>query len=303
MTQSFDSRTRSRSGPHSRLRGCSGHQNLAGRARPHKPPTSIVGCWDFEGPDRLQGTAGRIVPAEAHGVGAARGRSNGSRAQPVEGGREIATTGTRVRWHVQNRCRRICGSAGTFMLTTIPIWLALCARKDRISFTWTRSPTTWRRFLEPALPVHADIPSLFFTWQNINRRYPMPVRLTEKYVYNHTAHALAGSESARRVLRDKGFPSGITVVPQFGVDPDTFRPQNSAQRQFTVGFLNRLVATKGPMVAIDALAEVPPDIRMCIVGDGPLRSRIHATIKSHGLADRVDSEASHPLYRDAGSAA
>jgi glycosyltransferase involved in cell wall biosynthesis len=155
-------------------------------------------------------------------------------------------------------------------------------------------PYNLATFLGARIASRANVPSLFFAWQNINRRYPLPFRLTEKYVYRHAAHALAGNQDARRVLREKGFRPDITVVPQFGVDPDTFRPQSSVQRHFTVGFVNRLVEAKGPMVALDALLGLPPDVGMCIVGDGPLRSRIQSTVRSRGLTDRVDLKARIP---------
>jgi glycosyltransferase involved in cell wall biosynthesis len=155
-------------------------------------------------------------------------------------------------------------------------------------------PYNLATFLGVRTAWRANVPGVFFTWQNINRRYPLPIRTMEKYVYGHAAHALAGNQDALRVLREKGFRPDITVVPQFGVDPDSFRPQDSAQRPFTVGFLNRLVATKGPVVALDALAALPPDVRMCIVGDGPMRKGIQAMVRSRGFADRVDLKARIP---------
>jgi glycosyltransferase involved in cell wall biosynthesis len=155
-------------------------------------------------------------------------------------------------------------------------------------------PYNLATFLGTRSSWRADIPSLFFTWQNINRRYPVPFRMTENYVYRHASHALAGNEDARRVLREKSFGSAITVVPQFGVDPDIFRPHSSMYQPFTVGFLNRLVEAKGPMTAIEAVATLPPSVRMCVVGDGPLRDRIRATIRSRGLEDRVELRARVP---------
>lgn len=140
----------------------------------------------------------------------------------------------------------------------------------------------------------ADIPSLFFTWQNLNRRYPLPVRLMERYVYAHSLHALAGNDDAMCVLRKKGFRNAITIVPQFGVDPEIYRPQGSLPIHFTVGFLNRLVEAKGPMVALEAFASLPPDVRMCLVGDGPLRHSIQTAIQANGLEGRVQLQARIP---------
>jgi glycosyltransferase involved in cell wall biosynthesis len=113
-------------------------------------------------------------------------------------------------------------------------------------------------------------------------------------VYRSSSHALAGSEEAARVLREKGFRSGITVVPQFGVDPDTFCPGEATRGPFTVGFLNRLIEAKGTAVAIDALASLPQEVRMTIVGDGPMDAGIREAALARGLNGRVEIKARVP---------
>lgn len=149
-------------------------------------------------------------------------------------------------------------------------------------------PYNLATFLGTRASDRSGVPSLFFTWQNINRRYPFPFRSMEGRVYRTSTHALAGSDEAARVLRQKGFQSGITVVPQFGVDPDIFHPGSSGRQGFTVGFLNRLIAAKGPMVAIAALAELPREFRMIMVGDGPMRRRLREVVRARGLDDRIE---------------
>ena len=67
-------------------------------------------------------------------------------------------------------------------------------------------------------------PACFFTWQNLYRSYPPPFRWFERYVFRHVAHALAGNAEAIGILQRKGYRGPATLVPQFGVDPDIFRP-------------------------------------------------------------------------------
>jgi glycosyltransferase involved in cell wall biosynthesis len=131
------------------------------------------------------------------------------------------------------------------------------------------------------------IPAVFFTWQNIYRRYPAPFRHLESYVYRRSALALAGSSEAEDVLRRKGFSGPVAVVPQFGVDPVIYSPAHSPGRPFTVGFFNRFIASKGPLVALDAFASLPDDSRLLMVGDGPLRGEIERAVAVRGLGDRV----------------
>jgi glycosyltransferase involved in cell wall biosynthesis len=149
-------------------------------------------------------------------------------------------------------------------------------------------PYNLATYLGARAGCRAGIPSIFFTWQNINRRYPLPFRAMETRVYRSASHAIAGSEEAARVLREKGFRSGITVVPQFGVDPEMFSPRARTHGSFTVGFLNRFVEAKGTAVTIDALAGLPGDVRMTMVGDGPMDGSIREAARIRGLIGRID---------------
>lgn len=131
------------------------------------------------------------------------------------------------------------------------------------------------------------IPSIFFTWQNIRRRYPLPFSTMERYVYRNVNGALAGNAEARDVLRAKGFGGPAVVVPQFGVDTGVFIPVPRQSGSFTVGYLNRLVEGKAPLLAIDAFSRLPADFRLRIVGDGPLRNQVEHAVIERGLTGRV----------------
>ena len=80
--------------------------------------------------------------------------------------------------------------------------------------------------------------ALFFTWQNLNKRYPPPFSWIEKYCYRQAA-AIAGTDGAKDVLREKGFDGQLAVIPQFGVDPEVFHPKSEEfpSSQFTFGYV------------------------------------------------------------------
>ena len=63
-----------------------------------------------------------------------------------------------------------------------------------------------------------------FTWQNLNRQFPPPFGWLESYVLRHADGAIAGNQEAAVVLKRKGYRGPLTVIPQFGVDPDLYRP-------------------------------------------------------------------------------
>lgn len=106
-----------------------------------------------------------------------------------------------------------------------------------------------------------DRPAVFFTWQNLQRAYPPPFRWFERYSYRHSAHAIAGNQEAQHVLRAKGYRGAVTVIPQFGIDPDLFDRNaqaplapRTAGPGLTVGYAGGLVAEKGVDTLLRSLA-------------------------------------------------
>jgi len=132
--------------------------------------------------------------------------------------------------------------------------------------------------------------TIFFTWQNILRRYPPPVCWTEAYVLRHAHHAIAGNHEAVTVCRAKGYAGPISVIPQFGVDPGDY-PQDIragvSPGRFTVGFVGRLVPQKGPHLLLEALAGLDGEWEARFLGAGPMRPRLEAMAGRLGLSSRV----------------
>ena len=144
----------------------------------------------------------------------------------------------------------------------------------------------------------ASTASVFFTWQNLLRRYPPPFAQFERYVLRWSAHAIGGTPSAVRVLRSKGYAGPAAVIPQFGVDPRLFAPPASPPRGVPIiGFVARLVEEKGVWVLLDALAQLPGDWRLHVIGSGPLARPARRRAQQLGLAPRITWEASVPSLR------
>ena len=61
------------------------------------------------------------------------------------------------------------------------------------------------------------------------------------------------------------------------------------QATLTIGFLGRIAPKKNLEVVIEALAQLPPHIRLLIAGDGaePLVARARDAVRRHDLSDRV----------------
>lgn len=137
---------------------------------------------------------------------------------------------------------------------------------------------------------------LFFTWQNLLRRYPPPFSWIEQYNLRRAAFAIAGNSDAVTVLRAKGYRGPVRVIPQFGVDPEMFSPGDGGESgdNFTVGYVGRLVAEKGVDDLLRALAGLDGPWRLCVLGSGPLRPSLEAEARALHVARRVSLEEQVP---------
>lgn len=130
----------------------------------------------------------------------------------------------------------------------------------------------------------------FYNYANIERTYPPPFNLFERYSFRHAAHALACNQEAATIIRRHGYTGPLTIVPQFGVDPDLFAPtdRNPAPDRFIVGYLGRFVPEKGILDLVDAVAALPPHIHLRLIGDGTQRPAIVQRVSERGIGDRVE---------------
>ncbi|MBI5034335.1 MAG: glycosyltransferase [Chloroflexi bacterium] len=153
-------------------------------------------------------------------------------------------------------------------------------------------PYNLATFLTLRAAESVNAKTLFFTWQNLMRKYPPPFDWMEAYTYKHIDHAIAGNCEAVDVLRAKGYKGQVSIIPQFGVDANHFTPAPPAVRKlFRIGYAGRLVEEKGVQILLQAVAKLDGDWELRLQGSGgPYKSTLQALV--HEL--RVD----HRVYFD-----
>ncbi len=124
------------------------------------------------------------------------------------------------------------------------------------------------------------VPLTFFTWDNTGRRLLLPFHLIRRWVLRRAVAAVAGNAEAKNVLQQRGYRNAVTVLPQLGVDPSALRV--GEPQQIVIGYVGRLVSQKGIFVLLEAVARLTEDVRVMVVGSGPLKGKLLE--RAHALA-------------------
>ena len=139
------------------------------------------------------------------------------------------------------------------------------------------------------------IPTLFFNWQNICKKYPWPFSAMERYSIKYATAGIAGNREAKEVLHKKKCSIPIYVIPQFGVDSTLFSKQAQSDLRktitgssdaFVIGFSGRLVEEKGIRDLIVACSGLPSHAHLVLIGGGPLRNSFVRQASSLGMGKR-----------------
>jgi glycosyltransferase involved in cell wall biosynthesis len=143
-------------------------------------------------------------------------------------------------------------------------------------------------FLAMRVGVALGARCCFYNYANIERAYPPPFNLFERYNLRHAAHAMACNEEAAAIIRRHGYAGPLTILPQFGVDPELFAPGEPRPGPgLVVGYLGRLVPEKGLLDLVEAVAGLPPAVTLRLVGDGSQRPALERRVAQLGLGARV----------------
>ncbi|MDB4916343.1 MAG: hypothetical protein JWM95_3987 [Gemmatimonadetes bacterium] len=109
-------------------------------------------------------------------------------------------------------------------------------------------------------------------------------------VFRHVLNQSAAVTTVSRWLAEEtqGIVSTrLPVVAPMPVDADAFTPGAASERSRNLLFVGRLVEQKGLDLLLGALAQLPADIGLDIVGGGPDRAALEALAGTLNVAERV----------------
>jgi glycosyltransferase involved in cell wall biosynthesis len=159
-----------------------------------------------------------------------------------------------------------------------------------------------------------DARFVFWTFQNIAKRYPPPFAWIERYCLDRADGWVASGSTVVEALAPRGYERKPHRVIALGVDVERFRPDAAAGRAVraalgwadagapVVGYLGRFTAEKGLRMLMRVLDAQPAPWRALFVGGGPLEPSLRAWAAPHGDRVRIVTDVPHdgvPAYLNA----
>ncbi len=137
---------------------------------------------------------------------------------------------------------------------------------------------------------------MFYSAQNIYKRYPPPFRWVEQAAFRAACYAYVCATEVGTVLRRKGYRGPLKLIP-LAADEAVFRPLPEARAQVRaalgiaegqplLGYLGRLSAEKGVQDMVAALPLLPTATKLLIVGGGE-REPLVQQAEALGVGDRL----------------
>jgi glycosyltransferase involved in cell wall biosynthesis len=149
------------------------------------------------------------------------------------------------------------------------------------------------------------VPVVFWTAQNLPRRYPPPFNLIERYCLGRCAGWMACGQSVAQTLLGRGYDRKPHRILPLGVDTNCFRPDPAARAAVrrsldwdddgppVVGYLGRFVPEKGVELLTRVLDRLSVPWRALLVGAGPLEGALRSWAARHGDRARVCTGVTH----------
>jgi glycosyltransferase involved in cell wall biosynthesis len=135
-------------------------------------------------------------------------------------------------------------------------------------------------------------PLVFFTAQNISKKYPPPFSAMERYCLDRCAGWIACGNTVTDALLQKGYGTRPHRTIGFGVDTDLFRPDKERRERMqqrlgwdgsvpVIAFLGRLTPEKGLTLLTSVLDRLITPWRALLIGSGPMLPEMEDWSRKH----------------------
>jgi glycosyltransferase involved in cell wall biosynthesis len=157
-------------------------------------------------------------------------------------------------------------------------------------------------------------PLVYWTGQNLAKRYPPPFSQIERYCVARCAGWIARGELGVRALLARGYDAKPHRAIPLGIDVESFQPDRTAGRATrerlgwsdcgppVVGFLGRFIEAKGLALMLRTLDSTASPWRALFVGGGPMEPALRQWAVPHAGRVRIVTGVGHdgvPAYLNA----
>jgi glycosyltransferase involved in cell wall biosynthesis len=158
------------------------------------------------------------------------------------------------------------------------------------------------------------VPLVYWTAQNISKRYPQPFAAIEKYCVDRCGGWMASGQLVVETMLARGYGIKPHRVMPLGVDVDHFEPNRAAreavrirldwseQNPPVIGYIGRFVEEKGVSLLTRVLDRVTMPWRALFIGGGPLAPSLRQWAACYGDRVRIVDSVPHdqvPAYLNA----
>lgn len=175
-----------------------------------------------------------------------------------------------------------------FLMDPRPIWRLLRSGPDLIDLHEEPFAIVTAEILLLRALQRNRAPYVLYSAQNIDKRYPIPIRWFERWALRGASAVYVCNREAGEILRRKGLRGPTPLIP-LGVDLASLEPdaaKTAPADEPVVGYVGRLEPHKGVEHLVRAVAALP-GWRLEITGDGSERDRLRRLAGELGVADRV----------------
>ena len=150
-----------------------------------------------------------------------------------------------------------------------------------------------------------EVPLVFWTAQNISKRYPPPFSAIEKYCVSRCAGWMGSGRLVVETMLARGYGGKPHRLMPLGVDVEQFRPDAAARETMRIrlgwaspespvaGYVGRFVEEKGLGLMMRALDRVAAPWRALFVGGGPMEESLRKWAARYGDRVRIVNNVAH----------
>ena len=171
---------------------------------------------------------------------------------------------------------------------------AMRAWRPDIVHTHTHAGKYWGRLAA----ILAGVPAIVHTEHNSEFGAPAPFRPVNRLLLRRTDAVITFSAAQRErlVTEERIAPERIAIIPS-GIAIEAFDPQARARARAALAagpgerlvvHVGRLSAVKNQTLAIEALALLPDDVRLVLIGEGRDRAGLEQLARDRAVAARTE---------------